>query len=297
MDSFDVVDQPVDLDQFIVRLMNENLSGWIFRGQGDSDRDLRTSLERNLSGVDKRARIDAEQRLIGFFKDHARLHLGEVPRDQDLRGWLGLMQHYRAPTRLLDWTESPLIALYFAFETAKKPRSGLRTVWALRAGMLRRSVVHTVRDHLGNVPTREVSGISLSSQLGFEKNLLDREYGWAGQDWDVVQNELLVAFIRQGGRVPLVLLPPRPDQRMTNQQAVFTCDGALDGGLDQDLELEGYPVLKRIDLPDAWRAEVLRRLRMMGISAQMIYPGLDGLGEATAALSSTEWDMRAWLER
>ena len=52
---------------------------------------------------------------IETFKRHAAL-LTElrVPQADDLLGWLCVMQHYRAPTRLLDWSENLLVALYFA---------------------------------------------------------------------------------------------------------------------------------------------------------------------------------------
>ena len=84
---------------------------------------------------------------------------------------------------------------------------------------------------------------------------------------------------------------------MTNQQAVFTCDAALDGGIPFDLEAGGYRMLRRIELPNEWREEALRILRLMGISPQMIYPGLDGLGQSTAGLLNTSWDIGAVLER
>lgn len=70
------------------------------------------------------------EELLSGFRKLALLHLQDLPSNDDLTGWLALMQHYGGPTRLLDWTECPFVGMYFALW--EEPKAGnYPAVWQL----------------------------------------------------------------------------------------------------------------------------------------------------------------------
>lgn len=105
--------------------------GWLFRGLKDSTWNLETSLERASKRCGK-PQEDYERKIVREFQRHAHAYLPRVPKDDDQLEWLALMQHYGAPTRLLDFTKSFWIALFFAFESAEREC----IVWALNPASL-----------------------------------------------------------------------------------------------------------------------------------------------------------------
>jgi FRG domain len=88
-----------------------------FRGQRDSRWVLKASYDRWFDELklEERLRISMAESLLLEFERHAE---ESVPTIEQRRQMLALAQHYGLPTRLLDWTESPYTAAFFAFSEA-----------------------------------------------------------------------------------------------------------------------------------------------------------------------------------
>jgi hypothetical protein len=100
---------------------------WIFRAAKPSQH-LETCLEERfrLHAVKDKDKIRRERGRIRAFQRQAPLYLESAPDKDDILEWLAIMRHRGAPTRLLDWTYSFYIAVYFALN---ENREGI--VWAL----------------------------------------------------------------------------------------------------------------------------------------------------------------------
>ncbi|HWN44047.1 MAG TPA: FRG domain-containing protein [Thermoanaerobaculia bacterium] len=106
----------VGVEDFIHFVTQHCSCSWIFRGQACSDWDLIPKVDRlEFEGArNSKGRLGLEQAILKEFKLLAQPHLSYFPRSD--WEWLAHAQHYRLPTRLLDWTFKPLAALYFAVE-------------------------------------------------------------------------------------------------------------------------------------------------------------------------------------
>lgn len=235
---------------------------WCFRGDRRLEHGLKTSLEREA--IDRWGREWSEMPaiedgLLRRFKREAHLYLAHEPDEGDKIGWFSLMRHHGAPTRLLDWTYSFFVALYFAIARTEPGETPL--IWAMNLGQLRRKVES--QDHL--------------------RELLRG-------DPNAKRQATVDAIIDHTPRRPLVfpLNPWRMNRRLVVQQAVFLVPGDITMSFMENLEAVDAPteLIQEIPLsPDReFLREVTRELLAMNMSSTTLFPGLDGFARNLTAL-------------
>lgn len=243
-------------------------SGYVWRGQRDATWGLVSSLERTFSAskVNDSQRDDREQQALSYFRAHAAGYLGWTPPERDITSWLVTMQHYGCPTRLLDWTESPFVAAYFAYSDMPEGQTKPAALWQYDARLAM------------NALQRQPEGTGLD----FPR---PRDTETSAGPWPDELNTLVRNHIKTKSSIPLPISPVRPDARMTAQQTILTVDARLEGGVPYPLKTPAHlPLVYKINLPSEWRREVLRTLALMGITAASLFPDTAGVAQYAARI-------------
>ena len=236
---------------------------WSFRGQSDSSWSLASNLERKTTElvtaeagqrrVDILSRLNLsfhERKMLSEFRPLAMRYASPVPSDDEIVDSLAWMQHYGAPTRLLDWTRSPYIALHFALGSHKL---GDCAVWALDV------------DWLNSASYRALSvDPSLPSVATWETMAR-------------YTNRTLLSGVDR--RVIVLASPEKGNDRIDIQKGHFLC--SLDTVKPFEISLhrmvitsEHQPVIKFIVSRERL-AMFVSALQMMKIDRNTLFPGKD----------------------
>jgi hypothetical protein len=217
-----------------------------FRGRSWADEGLATTLQR-LGGDFG----SLELQLLRNFRKYARR--GDVPYDSTWH-WLALGKHHGLPTRLLDWTYSPYVALHFATASLERYDTD-GVVWTLDYVRAHELLPDALRDVLvadgANVFTAELlervaRGVSDLDKLAGDDDLL------------------------------LFLEPPSLDDRIVNQYALFSLMSRPDASVDAWVEQHG-DLVRKLVIPAELKWEIRDKLDQANITERVLFPGLDGL--------------------
>jgi len=248
------------------RAKEEDLAtGWLpwFRGEECatwiSTMALQPKLYRNT--VNMETILDHEQEMrVEFRRRGAQLITERQPVDK--WEWYFLMQHYRAPTRLLDWSDGALVGLHFAI--------------SLRGG---KDDKHSDADAavymldpwwLNNRAFKDVTTVKESLQ----------SVGPALPDWDEAEPYLPDEFDSDelGLKCPLAIDPSHFSRRFAAQRSHFTIFAREKDGLKVVANELAESHLVKFDIKEDAIPEIKRDLRLAGISEETIFPDLEGLG-------------------
>ena len=261
----------------------------MFRGLGDSSFRLEPAIERYAR--DKNISWLALEKLVALeFKSRARMYLSPtmLPNPEEDLTWLALMQHYAIPTRLLDFTYSPFVALYFAIRERQydKKRSYVR-LWAINATEVNEQFQRVT--YLAQKKNKERDGI-------FEFKLASLnpdDFATIGDSVDVeiqslrklIHESMLAtgtyrAELQRQGCIS-VALPPAFNPRLASQQGIFLVNCAEDlsfnESLDKMMASSETMWCKRFDIAIDAVSEIEQRLFQMNIHEQTLFPDIEGL--------------------
>jgi len=238
-------------------------SPFVFRGLSDKTYKLETSLMR-LGGP----YWPLERHLLRNFRKYAQSEVGEFVSFWHL---LSVAQHHGLPTRLLDWTYSPYVALHFATTSLERIDAD-GVIWIVDFVGVHDQLPQPLKDLLRTEGAQAFTIELLTEIRPYERATMEER---AFHDFA----ETLTQFDALGTDEEFLLFfePPSIDDRIINQFALFSV--MPNSQRSVDIWLNTKPDLfRRIIIPAGLKWECRDKLDQCNITERVLFPGLDGLG-------------------
>jgi hypothetical protein len=257
----------------VIALQSQKNEQWVFRGQSNEKWSLETSLGRAVEYSEGTGLGIATHEQLKRAEYNAMTEfLREASRDIQYRflkgiNLLSLMQHHGSKTRLLDFTYSPLSALFFSMDEAK---SNSFAIWAIRLNSFCKN--------------GEDLGGRIENDLAEAEKLL-----MADTDLDVSKGVLIIrpeiTNARLSAQSGLFLMPKHLGVSFeSNLKSVMPANSAKRLSLNDSEKLANASVLKFI-FPERTIEDVFKVLKAMQITPRSIFPDINGLAR------SVTWDI------
>ena len=224
-------------------------SNFVFRGVPRVTHALESSLQ--TGGF-----TDQEQHLLTSFRKYAARNA--VHRDA-VWNWLSLAKHHGLPTRLLDWTYSPYVAMHFATDDPRGFEED-GAIWCVDYRKTNELLPKSLRKAL------DASNVNI-----FTTEMLN-DAAASLSDFDALSKDDFILFFE----------PPSLDERIVNQFALFSLPSSA-GMMLESLLKRGESMYRRLIIPAALKWEIRDKLDQANVTERVLFPGLDGLS--------------AWLKR
>ena len=243
----------------LIESINKLSNSFFYRGQADSTWRLQSSLERIIgdSWSAGKART-LEDFSIQQFRSKFHLYDRENVQPESQLAWLSIMQHYGVPTRLLDFTESPYVALYFALESYNTQSERDIALYAFDYSAI-------LDGSIGHIKTKDAKFNETRSTV-FDKQ-------------DEIFDKVVDRFAYD---IAWVAEPKLLNARLDRQAGSFLLSGNRDLRIEEVLASTLYldAQLLKYTIPAELCSGVFALLRKMNITSKSLYGDLDGLARS-----------------
>lgn len=260
-----------------------------YRGHGSTDFKLTPSIFR------KAATRENEHILL---RELIAAHPEDFDRDTSALEMLVRMQHFSLPTRLLDVTMNPLVALYFACETVKKrvPTSNGKTMQKDMDGHV--VMLRVFKRRVRYFDSDTVSCLTNLARLSWAYKSKINTKLELGEFNESTPIKRLLHFIRQeksgfldeiepNDLDSIILVKPKQNNKRILAQA-----GAFFAfGLDEEIKSDSVDKIKvgHIVIPASVKGDILKELDKLGINEKTMFPDIERAARyITGTLSSRD---------